>query len=83
MKRVLLITLFAALVAASSAAAARDSKVLAIRFGPDLEVNPVTKDYVNHQLSEAEKHYDAAVIVLDTPGGSRTPCARSIRRSSR
>jgi membrane-bound serine protease (ClpP class) len=43
--------------------------VLAIRFGPDLEVNPVTKDYVNHQLSEAEKHYDAAVIVLDTPGG--------------
>src|SRR5205823_13908719 len=40
-----------------------------IRFGPDLEVNPVTKDYVNHELSVAEKHYDAAVIVLDTPGG--------------
>jgi membrane-bound serine protease (ClpP class) len=57
-----------ALVAASSAVAG-NGKVLAIRFGPDLEVNPVTKDYVNHQLSEAEKHYDAAVIVLDTPGG--------------
>jgi membrane-bound serine protease (ClpP class) len=67
-KRALLLTLFVALVAASPAAAG-NGKVLAIRFGPDLEVNPVTKDYVNHQLSEAEKHYDAAVIVLDTPGG--------------
>jgi membrane-bound serine protease (ClpP class) len=47
-------------------------RVLAIRFGPDLEVNPVTKDYVNHELSVAEKHYDAAVIVLDTPGGLST-----------
>ena len=37
------------------AAHAGTPRVLAIRFGPDLEVNPVTKDYVNHQLSEAEK----------------------------
>jgi membrane-bound serine protease (ClpP class) len=43
--------------------------VLAIRFGPDLEVNPVTKDYLNHQLDVAAKRYDAAVILLDTPGG--------------
>jgi membrane-bound serine protease (ClpP class) len=50
-------------------AAAATPRVLAIRFGPDLEVNPVTKDYLNHQLSEAAKHYDAAVIELDTPGG--------------
>ena len=57
-----------ALLAAASADAATP-RVLAIRFGPDLEVNPVTKDYVNHQLSVAEKHYDAAVIELDTPGG--------------
>jgi membrane-bound serine protease (ClpP class) len=67
-KRALLLTLFVALVAASSAAGG-NGKVLAIRFGPDLEVNPVTKDFVNHQLSVAEKHYAAAVIVLDTPGG--------------
>jgi membrane-bound serine protease (ClpP class) len=59
--------LYALLVVAPAAAAT--PRVLAIRFGPDLEVNPVTKDYVNHQLSEAERHYDAAVIVLDTPGG--------------
>jgi membrane-bound serine protease (ClpP class) len=70
-KRALLLTILAALVAAPSASA-RNAKVLAIRFGPDLEVNPVTKDYVKHQLSEAEKHFDAAVIVLDTPGGLST-----------
>jgi membrane-bound serine protease (ClpP class) len=50
-------------------AAAATPRVLAIRFGPDLEVNPVTQDYVNHELTVAEKHYDAAVIELDTPGG--------------
>jgi membrane-bound serine protease (ClpP class) len=50
-------------------AAAATPRVLAIRFGPDLEVNPVTKDYLNHQLDEAARHYDAAVIELDTPGG--------------
>jgi membrane-bound serine protease (ClpP class) len=70
-------TIFALTIVAVSAyallvvapAGASTPRVLAIRFGPDLEVNPVTKDYVNHQLNEAEKHYDAAVIELDTPGG--------------
>src|SRR5256885_8245879 len=57
----------ALLVAAPAEAAT--PRVLAIRFGPDLEVNPVTKDYLNHQLDVAAKHYDAAVIELDTPGG--------------
>jgi membrane-bound serine protease (ClpP class) len=58
-----------ALAVPSSASASRP-RVLAIRFGPDLEVNPVTKNYVDHQLDEAAaKHYDAAVIELDTPGG--------------
>ena len=43
-------------------------KVLVIHF--PLEVNPVTSSYVDHQLHRAENgHYDAAVIVLDTPGG--------------
>src|ERR1041385_2186525 len=59
-------------VALAPVAQAATPRVLAIRFGPDLEVNPVTKDYVNHELSVAEKHYDAAVIVLDTPGGLST-----------
>jgi membrane-bound serine protease (ClpP class) len=50
-------------------AAAAMPRVLAIRFGPDLAVNPITKDYLNHELDVAEAHYDAAVIELDTPGG--------------
>ena len=43
-------------------------RVLAIHF--PLEVNPVTSSYLDHQLHRAQSdHYDAAVIVLDTPGG--------------
>jgi membrane-bound serine protease (ClpP class) len=58
------------LLAGSSAAANAQPRVLAIRFGPDLEVNPVTQDYLTSKLSHAAKaHYDAAVILLDTPGG--------------
>jgi membrane-bound serine protease (ClpP class) len=72
-----LLTILGALVLAIGAysllavapAAAATPRVLAIRFGPDLEVNPVTKDYLNHQLDQAAKHYDAAVVLLDTPGG--------------
>lgn len=42
--------------------------MLAIHF--DADVNPVTQNYVCHQLKEAAKqHYDAAAIVLNTPGG--------------
>lgn len=58
-----------AIAAHAGVASAATPRVLAIRFGPDLEVNPVTKDYLNHQLDVAAKHYDAAVILLDTPGG--------------
>src|SRR5919198_1325907 len=44
------------------------TRVLAIHF--DLEVNPVTSSYLDHQLSRAQDdHYNAAVIILDTPGG--------------
>ena len=49
-------------------AAPSKPKVLVIHFG--LEVNPVTSSYLDHQLDRAESgHYNAAVIVLDTPGG--------------
>ena len=47
--------------------------MLAIHFGPDLEVNPVTQGWVNHELNRAKNDgYSAAVIVLDTPGGLST-----------
>ena len=53
-----------------SAAAAAKPRVLAIKFGPDLDINPATQDWVNGQLDRAVRnHYDAAVILLDTPGG--------------
>jgi membrane-bound serine protease (ClpP class) len=48
--------------------AAKQPRVLAINFV--LDVNPVTSSYLDHELDRAQKdHYDAAVIVLDTPGG--------------
>jgi membrane-bound serine protease (ClpP class) len=68
--RALLGSLALALALSGSAAAAKP-RVLAIQF--DKEINPVTQDYVNHQLDRAtDGHYDAAVILLDTPGGLST-----------
>jgi membrane-bound serine protease (ClpP class) len=59
-----------ALLALASPAAAAVPRVLAIHFDKGIEVNPVTQGYLCHQLSRAAKDgYDAAVIVLDTPGG--------------
>jgi membrane-bound serine protease (ClpP class) len=66
--RALLGSLAVAFALATAAHAASKPRVLAIKF--PLEINPVTQDYVNHQLDRAQKdHYDAAVIMLDTPGG--------------
>lgn len=69
----LALTFAGLMLAGAGSAASAQPRVLAIRFGPDLEVNPVTQDYVTHQLSRAAKDgYDAAVILLDTPGGLST-----------
>jgi membrane-bound serine protease (ClpP class) len=55
-------------VPALALAASGKPRVLAIHF--DLEVNPVTSSYLDHQLDRAQNgHYNAAVILLDTPGG--------------
>ena len=60
--------LLGALLALASPAHAAAPKVLAIHFHAD--VNPVTQNYLCHQLSNAPKHgYAAVVIVLNTPGG--------------
>jgi len=64
--RVLL--LVGAFLAFASSASAATPRVLAIHF--DADVNPVTQNYLCHNLSRAAKDgYSAAVIVLDTPGG--------------
>jgi hypothetical protein len=51
-----------ALLAPAPAGAAMP-RVLTIRFGPDLEVNPVTKDYVNHELGASQ----STTIVFPAP----------------
>jgi membrane-bound serine protease (ClpP class) len=73
MKRALLVVLASLVFVGGAAGASSRPRVLAITFGPDLEINPVTQGYVTHQLSRAaDDHYDAAVILLDTPGGLST-----------
>ena len=63
-----LASLALALTLTASAHSAAKPRVLAIRFAS--EINPVTQDYLDHQLDRAERdHYDAVVIELDTPGG--------------
>jgi membrane-bound serine protease (ClpP class) len=82
-KRLVRVLSVAALVAAGvlsltggafgSAASQSHPRVLAIKFGPDLDINPVTQSYFTNQLDRAAKDgYDAAVIELDTPGGLST-----------
>jgi membrane-bound serine protease (ClpP class) len=60
--------LLGAVLAFASPATAATPRVLAIHFHAD--VNPVTQNYLCHQLKQAAKDgYDAAAIVLNTPGG--------------
>ncbi len=55
-------------MAFASPAGAATPRVLAIHF--DADVNPVTQNYLCHQLKQAAKqHYDGAAIILNTPGG--------------
>jgi membrane-bound serine protease (ClpP class) len=63
-----LLASLAAALAVPTLASAAQPRVLAIHF--ELEVNPVTSSYLDHELDRAQKDgYDAAVIVIDTPGG--------------
>jgi membrane-bound serine protease (ClpP class) len=74
----LLIAVFL-LAAALPATAAASPKVLAIHYTTD--VNPVTQDWLNTELSHAQDHrYSAAVIVLDTPGGLEESMRKIVRR---
>ena len=78
MKCLLLAVFLLAMIAPAGAGAA-PPKVLAIHF--DTEVNPVTQDWLNHQLSAAQAHgYSAAAIVLDTPGGLEESMRKIVQR---
>jgi membrane-bound serine protease (ClpP class) len=59
---------FGAALVLSQTALAAAPRVLAIHL--DNDINPVTADYVSNEIDRAnDDHFDAAVIVLDTPGG--------------
>jgi membrane-bound serine protease (ClpP class) len=75
----LLIAVFLLAVVAPATARAAQPKVLAIHFRE--EVNPVTQDWLNGRLGRAESRgYDAAVIVLDTPGGLEESMRKIVQR---
>jgi membrane-bound serine protease (ClpP class) len=75
----LLLAAFLFVAIAAPANAAPTPKVLAIHFTQ--EVNPVTQDWLNGQLSHAESRgYSAAVIVLDTPGGLEESMRRIVQK---
>jgi membrane-bound serine protease (ClpP class) len=64
---------------APQAGSAATPRVLAIHFTTD--VNPVTQDWVNHELGRAQSDgYSAAVIVLDTPGGLEESMRKIVSR---
>ncbi len=67
--RAFLIALAAALgLCATASATPSQPHVLALKFEND--VNPITQSYVNDEIDRANReHFDAVVILLDTPGG--------------
>jgi membrane-bound serine protease (ClpP class) len=82
-KGLLLRGFFAAITAAlvfcaTASATTSRPRVLAVKFEND--VNPVTQNYVNDQISRANHdHYDAVVILLDTPGGLSTSMNKIVK----
>ena len=68
----------ALIVCATASATTSKPRVLAAKF--DNDVNPVTQTYINEQIKRANKeHYDAIVILLDTPGGLSTAMNKIVK----
>ena len=82
MKRLLLAVFFLVLALPAGAAAGgapAQPRVMAIHFTAD--VDPVTQDWLNHELGQAAAQgYSAAVIVLDTPGGLEESMRKIVAR---
>ena len=82
LKRLLLAVFLIALAVPAGAGAAGAPpapRVLAIHYTAD--VDPVTQDWLNHELGVAQSHgYTAAVIVLDTPGGLEDSMRKIVAR---
>ena len=71
-------TVAALVVCATASATTSRPRVLAAKFEND--VNPVTQGYINDQIARANgDHYDAIVILLDTPGGLSTSMNKIVK----
>jgi len=69
----------AAVVPGAHAAAGNPPRVLAVHFEAD--VNPVTQEWLNDRIGQAETgRYDAVVILLDTPGGLSESMRKIVKR---
>src|ERR671930_449123 len=67
------------LLATSAASAAERPQVLAVEL--DNDINPVTQEYLDGQIDRAEHHhYNAVVVVLDTPGGLSSSMRGIVKR---
>jgi len=77
--RCFFVAIAAALVLCATASATTSRpRVLAAKFEND--VNPVTQGYINDQIARAnDDHYDAIVILLDTPGGLSTSMNKIVK----
>jgi len=68
-----------ALAGGGNAAAASRRHVMAVHFVAD--VDPVTQQWLNDKIGDAERGgYDAVVIVLDTPGGLSESMRKIVKR---
>jgi membrane-bound serine protease (ClpP class) len=66
------------LLCAPASAATTRPHVLAIKFEND--VNPITQSYVTDEIDRANReHYDAVVILLDTPGGLSSSMTKIVK----
>src|ERR671927_466915 len=62
------VALGVAALALAPTASGAPPRVLAVEFAND--VNPVTQDYLTGAIDRAaDEHYDAVVLLVDTPGG--------------
>jgi len=67
------------LVLAGTALGADRNRVLAVEFSND--INPVTEDYLNGEIDQAnDDGYNAVVILMDTPGGLDSSMRNIIKR---
>src|SRR5919108_234382 len=78
-REALVAALAAFLLVSLPASAASRPKVLVVHFAAD--INPVTQDFVDHQIDRANKGgYSAVVVLLDTPGGLSTSMEKIYQR---